>query len=86
MPNVKAPRKPFNLLLSLDEYEMLQALSKETGSSCGALLRSALRARYAHTLQFVPTCASGSPCFVPQMHMPPTRSKPGITPEGRGHE
>lgn len=74
MPKKKDPRKPFNLLLSVDEYAMLYALSTESGTSCGAVLRAALRAKYAHTVDGIPTCAGGTPCFVPQMHIPKQRN------------
>jgi len=68
MPEKKAKRKPFNFLMSPEEYAMCETLAKQESVSQGAILRRALRARYLHVVQGVPTCASDTPCYVPQMH------------------
>lgn len=61
-------RKPFNVLLSDKEYNMLQALSNASGDSKGTELRKALSARYLWQVKKQAVCANGSPCFVPHLH------------------
>lgn len=93
MPKATDTRKPFNLLLSPDEYDMLQALRNQSGASAGAELRAALRARYTHIICLAPSCADGHPCFVPQMHRSaspapapvPHRGYPGAAPQPNGY-
>lgn len=64
----KKNRKPFNLLLSPDEYTMLQQLAAQSGMSAGVELRAALRARHAMIILQCPTCANGTGCYVPHVH------------------
>lgn len=73
MPKATDTRKPFNLLLSTEELDMLNALKKMTGHSAGSELRSALRVRYSHLICQAPTCGNGTPCFVPHMHRQPAQ-------------
>lgn len=78
MPETTTARKPFNLLLSPDEYTMLKKLAEQSGQSAGTELRTALRARFSMLCIGCATCASGSACFVPHMHAPRPMSPNGI--------
>lgn len=69
MPKPPNPRKPFNLVLSTDEYQNLQDLARATGISAAAVLRAALLTYHTMKINRVPLCATGQPCFVPQMHI-----------------
>jgi hypothetical protein len=84
MPKSKDPRKPFHVLLSADEMDMLTSLTSMSGESGGAVLRAALRARFSHQCMNCPTCASGTPCYVPHMHAHTQTATPGI-PYGSSH-
>lgn len=68
MPTTKRPRRPFNLVLSADEYRKLNELAAETGLSAAAVLRASLLTFHAMKIHGIPTCATGQTCFVPQMH------------------
>jgi hypothetical protein len=68
VPAATAPRKPFNLVLSAEEYRKLNELANATGLSAAAVLRNALLAFHGMKIFGVPTCANGQTCFVPQMH------------------
>ena len=70
MPKQTAVRIPFNVVLSSDERDMLLALSGKNGTSAAQEIRQAIRARFNHSLKHIPTCANGTACFVPQMHVP----------------
>ena len=76
MSGKQQKRKPFNFVLSPDEYDMLQALTKQSGQSSATVLREALRNTYAFVIQRIPLCATGQPCFVPQMHIAPMPARP----------
>lgn len=81
MPRKTPNRAAFNVLLSTEEKSMLKALSTANGTSEGAELRAALRARHAHLVLGAPTCASGQVCFMPHMHARPAYGQPQ-TPQG----
>lgn len=68
MPQSTTPRKPFNMVLSETEYGKLQDLAGATGMSGAAVMRAALVTYHAMKINRVPLCATGQPCFVPQMH------------------
>jgi len=70
MPRKSENRHAFNVVLSTDERNMLHALTQANGTSAGAEIRAALRARHAMIVSMAPTCGNGHPCFVPQMHRP----------------
>lgn len=70
MPRKTPNRAAFNVLLSSEEKAMLKALSTANGTSEGAELRAALRARHAHLISRAPTCANGQNCFMPHLHQP----------------
>lgn len=72
MPRKTPNRAAFNMLLSTDEKAMLIALARAHGTSEGAEMRAALRARHAHLILGAPTCANGQVCFMPHMHQRPT--------------
>lgn len=81
MPRKTPNRAAFNCLLSTEEHAMLVALSRANGTSAGAELRAALRARHAHLILGAPSCASGQTCFMPHMHQRPTYP-PNTNPQG----
>ena len=68
MPNTTVPRRPFNFVLSVDEYRKLNELATATGLSAASVLRNALLSFHSMKIYGVATCASGQTCFVPQMH------------------
>lgn len=70
------PTRPFNTLLTPEQYEQLQTLAEITGHSMGQIVRDCLKRAYIHTACHVPTCANGNSCFVPQMH-----AKPAVDPK-----
>lgn len=69
MPRVR--NRPFNILMNDDERNALDALAHQTGFSRGLIIRRLILSAAKHSIQGHPTCANGSPCFVPQMHAHP---------------
>lgn len=68
MPSTKYT---FNVILSDDEKTRLQKLAEKLKSSRGAVVRRLIDAAFQHAVLEVPTCADGSRCFTPQMHIRP---------------
>lgn len=64
----KQPLAPFNLLLNPEDKTMLDTLADRLSVSRGQVLRQALRQEFTMRIKKVPLCATGQPCFVPQMH------------------
>lgn len=62
------PTRPFNVHLTHDQVAMLTRLAEHKAISRAAVLRQLIQFCYNHTFKGVPTCATGAPCFVPQMH------------------
>jgi len=60
--------RPFNTLMSQEDYDHLQELADGKFCSKGAIVRTLIRSQYAMQVSGQPTCANGNPCFVPQMH------------------
>jgi len=62
-----APTKThsFNVMLSVDEYAMLEDLKAATGIAGSVLLRQALRGAHQMAMNLVPTCANGHQCLCP---------------------
>jgi len=69
MPRLR--NRAFNILMNDDERRALDALAQQSGFSRGLIIRRLILAAAKHSIQGHPTCASGSPCFVPQMHARP---------------
>jgi hypothetical protein len=65
---MKKPMTPFNVLFTDEERNALDALTAARSESRAQVLRSLIRAAHLHHCMDAPTCANGSPCFVPQMH------------------
>jgi hypothetical protein len=86
MPSAKAPRRPFNLVLSADEYRKLNELATTTGLSAASVLRNALLSFHSMKIYGVPTCANGQTCFVPQMHAAQRPAPGGPQPYPNGQE
>lgn len=63
--------KPFNTLMTQEDYDHLQELATAKFCSMGAIVRTLIRSQYAMQVTGQPTCANGNPCFVPQMHQRP---------------
>lgn len=61
----------FNVILGDDEVAALQALALKLKSSRGAVVRRLIDAAHNHAVREIPTCADGSRCYVPQMHVRP---------------
>lgn len=61
-------RAAFNVMLSDEDYSKLDALAGVLQLSRGAVIRKAVAAAYAMTVQGVPMCASGAFCPMPQIH------------------
>ena len=77
-----ATDRPFNVLLGPDHVAQLAALSLACECSKGQIIRSAIRGRFDMKLNHRPTCATGQPCLVPQLHqLPPTPPVPLTPPE-----
>lgn len=85
MPRKTPNRAAFNVLLSTEEKAMLKALSTANGTSEGAEMRAALRARHAHLVLGAPTCASGQVCFMPHMHARPAAPVAQLPQGNPGH-
>lgn len=68
MPKTKGPRKPFNVVLSSEEYDAMQDLARVTGLSAATVLRTALMQYHMMKIKCIPICANGQTCFVPHMH------------------
>lgn len=66
MPRAKTT--PFNLLLTDADKTLLDALAEQRGMSRGQVLRECIRTAHQMQVAGVPLCASGQPCYVPQMH------------------
>lgn len=60
----------FNVILSLEQYQRLEALAKQLEIPKGQVIRSAFLRLYNHVILNQPTCANGQRCYVPQMHPP----------------
>jgi len=57
-----------NVLVSPVLYDLLKELAQTDGVSMGQIVRKLIQHKYNHDILHVPTCASGQPCYVPQMH------------------
>ena len=68
MPDPPTKRKPFNVLLSEEERDMLEWLAKETSLNKGQVVKQAIKSHYHMRVSARPTCATGQPCQCPQMH------------------
>lgn len=68
MPRLR--NRPFNILMNDAERKALDDLATRTGLSRGLMVRRLILAAHKHLCRGVPTCASGRPCYVPQMHVP----------------
>jgi hypothetical protein len=84
MPRIR--NLPFNILMNENERSALDQLHERTGFTRGLLIRRLILAAHKHLCRGCPTCASGRPCFVPQMHVPATAdpaqpSLPGLSDE-----
>lgn len=55
-------RASFNVLLSPEEYKMLDTLAEAEARSRGAVIRVLLRRAYRMTAEGEAICASGTPC------------------------
>lgn len=55
-------RASFNVLLSPEEYRMLDVLAEAEARSRGAVIRILLRRAYRMTAEGEAICASGTPC------------------------
>lgn len=64
-------KHPFNVLLSPDENTALRQCAERLGVSRGLALRWALIRLHRMIVLGIPTCASGSSCYVPHMHPTP---------------
>jgi hypothetical protein len=66
---MKTPATPFNLLLTQPERDMLRQLSELRNHSRGQVLRDLIKAAHQMQLQNYPVCATGQPCYMPQIHV-----------------
>lgn len=64
----------FNVMLTATDRENLQKCAELEQVSLGHIARIAIRAHISMVLHQAPTCATGTPCFVPHMH--PRRQAP----------
>lgn len=67
-----------NVLVSPEEYAKLKEIAEKHGTSMGRQVRKLIGHLYNHECLCVPTCASGQPCYVPQMH--PAKPAPTVPP------
>jgi len=71
----------FNVLLSAEEKNHLNAMADQLGVSQGAVLRAAIQTRWLMDFQAMPMCANGARCMAPQLHILECRKLPSPTPE-----
>jgi len=60
--------KQFNVLMSLSDFEMLEAIATSLRTSKGQVVRNLIYS--AHTMMILdqPVCANGRQCIAPQLH------------------
>jgi len=75
-----ATDRPFNVLLSPDHVAQLAALAIARQCSKGHIIRDSIRHYFRMMLNHQPTCATGQPCLVPQLHQLPPSPPVPMTP------
>ncbi len=64
-------RAAFNVLLSDEEFRMLEEIATAEGRAKGAMIRQLIKRAYTMTIQAIPTCADGAACALnPQRPIP----------------
>lgn len=66
----------FNVKLSENEKEMLQALAKDSNLTMSEIVRSHITHRFRMRFANEPRCTSGNNCLCPNMHTLQNADKP----------
>lgn len=76
----RATRKPFNFELDPLRRTQLAQVALARGISQAATLRQLISSAFQMAVDLRPTCVSGTPCFMPQVHPQPPPNTPTKDP------
>lgn len=66
----------FNIKLSANDKEMLQALAKDRGCTMTEIMRATITTQFRMRFANEPKCTNGATCLCPNMHTLQSASRP----------